>query len=572
MEQLCDEYLTSGDSAILLVAISERVSNRDGLEDVSNVLLLDKYQLLLAQLGWDLISLVIPRLPPTESRGWELLRTTTTLCSPKEMCLALLEQMAQLNNIAVFFKMMKPLQAVVLKLRPVAVVSTLKEVAPLVSAALRGFEGQRRLMDNAAGEEAGESGDEEGSGEVEAGTTLDEDLACNGLLLSIEFVARFVDLSEALTEHKTLLQSQCSNFLLSIMGYPLISMKHKMATPICSQIMHQVVRCRVGAFQLLQGEGLGDGEGSPPALGVAFFAYLLLVDHMEQSYLPMVIRKDYLLHVVLTHVKTLLQRSESRVMLKGLALLTAVLVPAHSLNSTVLDDPQYVDTAELLCRVIVNCPHKTLRERSMKMLLDFINLFDTPGTHKLYKSLCHSVKHSGLLGLLIFHIKNEVDAALRGGGVGSPFLGHSLVPLLDMMFVVRDDEDLLTDSDRIMGALNFLRFLLIRDKPGSNHTTVWSQASSLVGRFTDPLRRALYATKMHAREEIAKAEQSLMMMKSAPQDGDPAPVLTVEVSGEVLPGVSPKDELQALHAALQRLDMIECVLVRVEELLETAAK
>ena len=65
-----------------------------------------------------------------------------------------------------------------------------------------------------------------------------------------------------------------------------------------------------------------------------------------------------------------------------------------------------------------------------------------------------------------------------------------------------------------------------------------------MGRFTDPLRRALYATKMHAREEIAKAEQSLMMMKSAPQEGDPAPVLTVEVSGEVLPGVSPKDELQ----------------------------
>ena len=30
--------------------------------------------------------------------------------------------------------------------------------------------------------------------------------------------------------------------------------------------------------------------GSPPALGIAFFAYLLLVDHMEQSYLPMVIR------------------------------------------------------------------------------------------------------------------------------------------------------------------------------------------------------------------------------------------------------------------------------------------
>ena len=200
------------------------------------------------------------------------------------------------------------------------------------------------------------------------------------------------------------------------------------------------------------------------------------------------------------------------------------------------------------------------------MLLDFINLFDAPGRYKLYRSLCHSVKHSGLLGLLIFHIKNEVDVALRCGGMDSPFLGHSLVPLLDTTFIVRDDEDLLTDSDRIMGALNFLRFLLIRDKPGSNHTTVWTQASSLVRRFTDPLRRALYTIKMHAREEIAKSEQGLMMEPAAAA----ALVLTVEVSGEVLPEVSPKDELQALHSALQRLDMIECVLVRVEELLETA--
>lgn len=44
---------------------------------------------------------------------------------------------------------------------------------------------------------------------------------------------------------------------------------------------------------------------------------------------------------------------------------------------------------------------------------------------------------------------------------------------------------------------------------------------------------------MHAREEIAKTEQGLMMEPAAA-----APVLTVEVSGEVLPEVSPKDELQ----------------------------
>ena len=54
------------------------------------------------------------------------------------------------------------------------------------------------------------------------------------------------------------------------------------------------------------------------------------------------------------------------------------------------------------------------------------------------------MKHSGLLGLLIFHIKNVVDATLKCGKAECPFLGHSLLALL----VVREDEELLTDSDR----------------------------------------------------------------------------------------------------------------------------
>ena len=46
---------------------------------------------------------------------------------------------------------------------------------------------------------------------------------------------------------------------------------------------------------------------------------------------------------------------------------------------------------------------------------------------------------------------------------------------------------------------------------------------------------------MYAREEIAKREQA--SMECAPQDGHD-PVVTVQVLGERLPEVSPKDELQ----------------------------
>ena len=75
-------------------------------------------------------------------------------------------------------------------------------------------------------------------------------------------------------------------------------------------------------------------------------------------------------------------------------------------------------------------------------------------------------------------------------------------------------------------------------------TGIWTQASSLVKEFTVPLRRTLHATKMHAREEVVKKEQALM--ECVPQ-GEPEPVVTVEVSGERLPQVSPKDELQVSY-------------------------
>ena len=66
------------------------------------------------------------------------------------------------------------------------------------------------------------------------------------------------------------------------------------------------------------------------------------------------------------------------------------------------------------------------------------------------------MKHSGLLGLLIFHIKNEVGAALKCGMVlvECPFLGHSLVALMDITLVVRENEELLTDR-QIAGPIHF---------------------------------------------------------------------------------------------------------------------
>ena len=45
-----------------------------------------------------------------------------------------------------------------------------------------------------------------------------------------------------------------------------------------------------------------------PPLGLACFVYLVMVEGVERSYLPTIVRQDYLLHVNLVHVTTLLGR------------------------------------------------------------------------------------------------------------------------------------------------------------------------------------------------------------------------------------------------------------------------
>ena len=45
-----------------------------------------------------------------------------------------------------------------------------------------------------------------------------------------------------------------------------------------------------------------------PPLGLACFVYLVMVEGVQRSYLPVIVRQDYLLYINLPHVTTLLAR------------------------------------------------------------------------------------------------------------------------------------------------------------------------------------------------------------------------------------------------------------------------
>ena len=88
-----------------------------------------------------------------------------------------------------------------------------------------------------------------------------------------------------------------------------------------SLLQSAIVRCHCGCVQLLtfdqppllltsmeSSEQLCTTEQSLSAVGLASFAHLLMVEDLESSYLPAVLRPSYLLSITLKHIITLVKR------------------------------------------------------------------------------------------------------------------------------------------------------------------------------------------------------------------------------------------------------------------------
>ncbi|XP_064396448.1 glomulin-like isoform X2 [Halichondria panicea] len=587
LQAACQDYVP-GESDLILVGLGEQLDS-GSVEDAVQLLLQDKYKSILVDLGWDLLSLLTLRLPVDETDlRWSLVDKIVELGSPKEMCLAVLEQMdslSMMDKTAAVLNMLSPLQKALLQAPNAAIVtSTLHSVYRLIEKCCPQLTMVERDTD---------VGDEDIEHSYDNAATEDQ-IDCNFFAMSnqvLTFIRPFVDRMHVMATQPEVLfpnhklavnvllldqlrkqKIECLAILLCLLDYPLVSCCYgtegktdqvlaTRARNVAESIMGLITQCHYGCIHLL--------SPSPPwpRVGLASFAHLLLVEEIMISYLPVVLSQQFLLSLCLAHVITLLERPETTtVVLKGLALLESAVgrVEKNSLPLVALENKQYINLANVITKVMVSCSDKTARQRSVSLLMRLIHIFTADGRHKLYSHLLHTVCHGGVVGLLVHSVKNEVDTALKGASMltASPFLGESLGPLLNKIFTLSPDTQLMEEMDRVMAALNFLRYLLIGDTQERNETGVWGIRSHLHTSFVAPVRQLLTSTKMVCRQEMEAAREE---KGQRAKDG---PEVCVEVAGETLPKLSEKEELQMLEVVGNHMDMLESVLVRVEELLE----
>ncbi|CAI8037750.1 Glomulin [Geodia barretti] len=457
-----EERLQNGDSQLLLVAVARSIDSGQS-QAVSSLFL--QHRDVVKALGWDLLSLLTPHLPPNlppspSSPIWQLITLISETCSAKEMCLAFLEQLEAVSpSPPLFFHLLTPLLTVLVRLGVGdgrRHLSTLRSVRSLTARVYPSLE---------------EEEEEEGFSPLTAARLVVSLVGPFTAHIHHQFTSQMAPLQT----YWSPLQRETACLLLVLLAQPLVSRN-------------------------LSRHG-SEGRTTAETIMLTFpwwawpvFVYLVLVEGVESSYLPSPLHPHHLLHTSLTHTLTLLHRQERHSVLKGLSLLETVVkrVETDSLPRHLLSHSRYLDTAKSLVDIMVTCPHKTLRQRSLSLLPSLVQRFTSPGRHTMY---------------------------------------------------------------RVMGGLNFLRFLLIRDKPDSNMTGVWSLVDEVRSKFTSPVRLSLERNKVHIRA-------------GGGGKGGEGPEVTVEVAGEEVPEINPEEQARMLQLAEHQLDMLECVLVRVEELLE----
>uniref|UniRef100_A0A8C6U3A5 Glomulin, FKBP associated protein a n=1 Tax=Neogobius melanostomus TaxID=47308 RepID=A0A8C6U3A5_9GOBI len=311
--------------------------------------------------------------------------------------------------------------------------------------------------------------------------------------------------------------------------------------------------------------GFLEEEVCYPKESLACVAHLLFVHHLQADVFPSVYSPVYRLRANMEHICLLLSRTEESRIQKGLELYEKSLVRVEdcSLSVDLLEIKSFLSVPQNLVKVMTICPHHNLRTKGLKVFQLSIDKFNLEAKYTFFQLMLKTSNHSGVEGYVIKNIKNQIDSALKANGSNPWFAGLHLLPLLRSVLTLPDgpETDLLENMDRLMEALNLLRYLVIRDKVTENQTGIWTELYKIEDTFLKPLRVGVNMSRAHYERELHLTRED---KKSKAKD----PSVSVSVGDEQLPNMTKDTHIQALHSALHTFDMMESVLVRIEELIE----
>ncbi|XP_042318800.1 glomulin [Sceloporus undulatus] len=577
--QILDEEEFKAEDFNLFQVAGQKCLDEDYVSEVLEVVENEKNRVIVRSMGWNLIGPLM-RCMLKHKEGeikrkqcLKILEKLVELCSPKELVLGFLEQIERTSQEQVsqiILILLDPLHIVLLKLGSKKAYSVGLSLSTILSqlSHLPVPYTKKQLEE-----------DEHGLCQC-----------CNALPC---FVRPFVD--EVVLHVEDSSDGDCKELKKELLAFCLNSIKYPLLVAELDDVpeegaknpfrqfaadildilqdirllfpkMFSQYRCRSDSWD----DDLSETDKEQHADSFACLSYMVFVQNsFGVNCFPLVFSPSYILQCNMVHIRVLLNRQEEPVLSKGLALLENCLMRLenNSLLTESLDFKVFVTTSEDLVKVATMCPFESLRKKSIKVLQLCIDKFEEEGKYILFRCLLQTSNHSGVEGFIIQNIKNQIDLALRKPEGHSFFIGLSLIKLLDRVLLLPEgaSTDLLQNSDRIMAALNLLRYIFIIDKEAENRTCVWTELFKIQQTFMKPLHTGLCLSRAHYKAEIKNRKENKGESSTSTES------TSITVGGKKMAKLTSQMELQVLQSALVTFDLMESILARVEELTDTLA-
>lgn len=310
-------------------------------------------------------------------------------------------------------------------------------------------------------------------------------------------------------------------------------------------------------------QSVEDDDDDINLLAFSNLSYLIFVENLALDFQPFIYSHLFIFMTHLKYIISLLKMKENLILFKGLHLTEALLnkLDDLQLNYDYMELEIFTEFPKLLLNTSIYCQIEAHRKLSIRLFLTYVSKCNYKGRYHLIMQVLSTIKHSGAEGLVINLYKTNLHEALSGSVIGEYFLGKNLNLFLKKVYVLNEgvETDILENSDKIVTSLNFLRYLLLRDKKERNTTGIWDLVESISEDYLNPLSMGLDLSRAHYKQAIKDADDQSKLKESVNT--------TVSVNNEILPNVPLHFQKDVFQKALITFDVIESILSRVKELI-----
>ncbi|EFN81360.1 glomulin isoform X1 [Harpegnathos saltator] len=304
-------------------------------------------------------------------------------------------------------------------------------------------------------------------------------------------------------------------------------------------------------------------------LAYANFYFYMITEEEVWKMAPQVYNPYYIFETCLYLFKILLSAKQEILVSNGLIFMEDIIkrIRPCSVPSDVLELKIYKDLFQLIIKVMIYSSVDTDRKKAMHIFQKYIEVFNMEARYSVISHLYEISEHSGVLSLIMGMFKTSIIECLNSIPRDPHFLGRNMELMLRKICKLPhgSTSDLVEISDEVITALNLLRFLLIRDK--SNETGIWNMMDVIQRDYLKPLREGIDMCKIHWK---IKAKDLELQRKGSSKNDDVGKdtEVTLTVGGERLPVMPIADKIAFCSQAINGLDIMESILIRVNECMD----